>query len=161
MIQRQPSGLCNRSKFIQSAAYQWVIVMIMDVHVLHGWKYRKITNEYKYMPKIKAEYTNKTTRSEKVTLGPEGLIKSENNIQTELDTVRQTYVELENSNIIPQNRETTQNHRKNNQRFEEIQLLFFRDKKKHRVEKKKTGNNPGGGTRLWLGRGCAARTSGP
>ena len=27
--------------------------------------------------------------------------------------MRQTYVEQENSNIIPQNRETTQNHRKN------------------------------------------------
>ena len=43
-------------------------------------------------------------------------------------------VKLENSNIIPQkiNRETTQIHRKNIQRFEEIglvQLLFFRDKK--------------------------------
>ena len=42
--------------------------------------------------------------------------------------MKQTYVELENSNIIPQDRETTQNHRQNNQRFEEIQLLFFRDK---------------------------------
>ena len=96
---------------------------------LHGWKYQKIINEYKYMPKIKAEYTNKTIKpgQKKVTFGPEGLIKVKTTYK--LDTVRQTYVELENSNIIPQNRETKQNHRKNNQRFEEIQLLFFRDKK--------------------------------
>ena len=53
--------------------------------------------------------------------------QGENKLYKLTDTARQTYVELEN-NIIPQDRETTQNHRQNNQRFEEIQLLFFRDK---------------------------------
>ena len=37
--------------------------------------------------------------------------------------MRQTYIELENSNIIPQDRETTQNHRQNNQQEEELYLL--------------------------------------
>ena len=41
------------------------------------------------------------------------------------DTMRQIYVELENSNVIPQNRNTRQNHNNNNQRFEEIQLGKF------------------------------------
>ena len=56
---------------------------------------------------------NKTRTAKKGTLGPIGLIKRENKLYKLSDTVRQTYVELENSNIIPQNRETTQN------------LLFF------------------------------------
>ena len=46
------------------------------------------------------------------------------------ETVRQTYVELENSNIIPQNRKNyTKLQKKEKQLFQEIQLLFFRDKK--------------------------------
>ena len=69
------------------------------------------------------------TAKKRGTLGPVGLKKGENKLYKLTVTVRQTYFELENSNIIPQDRETTQNHRKNNQRFEEIQLLFFRDKK--------------------------------
>ena len=70
---------------------------------------------------------NKTGTAKKCILGPVGLIKRENKLYKLTDTIRQTYVELENSNSIPQNRETTQNHRKNNHRhcFEEIQLIFF------------------------------------
>ena len=57
--------------------------------------------------------------------------------------MRQTYIELENSNIIPQDRETTQNHKQNNQRFEEYNSSSG-TKSKHRVESigsLKTGNN--------------------
>ena len=47
------------------------------------------------------------------TPGPVGLKKGENKLYKLTVSVRQTYVELENSNIIPQDRETTQNHRQN------------------------------------------------
>ena len=65
---------------------------------------------------------NKTRIAKKVTfIGPVA-VQPRSLVQLIDTAVRQTYVELENSNIIPQNREITQNHRKNNQRFEEIQL---------------------------------------
>ena len=56
---------------------------------------------------------NKTCDRKKggFTLGPVGLKKGEKTNYTNLPFVRQTYDELENSKIIPQNRETTQNHR--------------------------------------------------
>ena len=73
---------------------------------------------------------NKTWTAKKGTLGPVGRIKRENKLYKLNDTVRHSYDELENSNIIPQNRETSQNNTiKKKTRFEEIQLLFFRDKK--------------------------------
>ena len=50
-------------------------------------------------------------KKKKSTLGPVGLKKGENKLYKLTITVRQTYVELENSIIIPQNRETAQNHR--------------------------------------------------
>ena len=72
---------------------------------------------------------NKTMTAKKGgKLGPVGVKKGENKLYELTVTVRQTYVELENRNIITQDRETIQNHRQNNQRFEEIQLLFFMDK---------------------------------
>ena len=92
---------------------------------------------YKYVPKIKQSITWG------ITSRPNKLIKRENKLY-KLDTVNSEAnfnVELENSNIIPQkiNRETTQNHRKNIQRFEEIQLPWDNSsssgtKSKHRVE---------------------------
>ena len=92
---------------------------------------------YKYMPKIKQSITRG------ITSRPNKLIKRENKLY-KLDTVNSEAnfnVELENSNIIPQkiNRETTQNHRKNIQRFEEIQLPRDNSsssgtKSQHRVE---------------------------
>ena len=50
--------------------------------------------------------------AEKGTLRPLDLKKRANKLYKLTVTVRQTYVALENSNIIPQNRESTQNHRK-------------------------------------------------
>ena len=59
------------------------------------------------IPKIKAEYFNlmwgnkKTVTGKKNTLGPVGLKKGENKLCKLTFTKRKTYVELENSNIIP------------------------------------------------------------
>ena len=49
---------------------------------------------------------NKTVTEKKSSLRQVGH-KRENKLHKLTDTVRQTYIELENSNIIPQNRETT------------------------------------------------------
>ena len=43
-------------------------------------------------------------------------------------TVRQTYVELETATLFHRTEKMHKITDKNNQRFEEIQLLFFRDK---------------------------------
>ena len=86
MIQRQPSGLYSvigLNSFSQQHMGHSHDVMIVGVHVLHGWKYRNIINEYKYMPKIKAEYTNKTIKPGQKKLHRARIgLKSENNIQT-------------------------------------------------------------------------------
>ena len=58
--------------------------------------------------------------------------------------MRQTYVELENSNIIPQNRESTQNYRKTTNVSRRYNSFSSGTKSEHRVESigsLKTGYN--------------------
>ena len=70
---------------------------------------RIITNQWYSKDKSRVYQLNvgeqKNRDSKRGTLGPLGLIKRENKVYKLTDTVRQTYVELENINIIPQNRE--------------------------------------------------------
>ena len=76
---------------------------------------------------------NKTVTAKKGTQRPVGLKNKKNKLYKLTVTVRQTYVELENNNIIPQNRETTQNHRKKKPTFQGDTTLLLQGQKVNTV----------------------------